>query len=52
MAVTKVELIRADVMLPDGSIFTGEDLENMATMDIRYKYEPEERILYALIETE
>jgi len=51
MAVMKIPLIKADVVMEDGSIFTGEQLEQMAETNIQYKYEPEEQTLYAFIET-
>lgn len=51
MPVMKIPLIRADVVMEDGSVFTGEELQMMAETNIQYKYEPEERTLYAFIET-
>lgn len=51
MPIMKIPLITADVVQDDGSIFSGEDLEMMAQTNINYKYEPENRTLYAFIET-
>lgn len=51
MATMKIPLLVADQIQPCGAIYSGEDLQHMAQFDTRYKYEPEDRTLYALIET-
>lgn len=50
MAVIKQALFKADEVQPCGEVYDEEMLKHMAEHDVRFRYEPEERILYAFIE--
>lgn len=50
MAVFKQAIFKADEVQSDGSIYDEETLKHMASVDIRFRYEPEDRTLYAYIE--
>ena len=50
MAAMKIPILVSDVLQPDGQIYSDEDLEFMAQSDARFKFEPENKTLFAIIE--
>lgn len=46
----KIPIFKADEVQPDGTVYSGEDLQHMASHDVRFRYEPENQTLYAFIE--
>ncbi len=51
MAIFKQKLFKADEMQPDGTIYDEDSLIFIATTDSRFRYEPDDRTLYAFVET-